>query len=216
MRAESCCSDTFLRLRGPETVPSIVDRSAEPADLPRHRIPRRRLLTLCGATSLGLLVGACARSAPTAPVTPTAPVPVAPTAPAAPPTAAPQTSAPAVQVTPRPTGRALKLLSWQAPTILNPYFSTGQADTTAARCCLEPLLTVDVAGRLEPALAAEVPARENGGLPDARTVVYRLRSGVTWAAGRPAVRVGAERGAQWPVAARLRRRDLECRRLDTV
>jgi peptide/nickel transport system substrate-binding protein len=77
------------------------------------------------------------------------------------------------------------VLSWQAPSNLNPYLSGGQADVLAARCCLEPLLTVDNAGQLEPVLAAEVPARENGGLPDARTVVYRLKPGLTWADGQP-------------------------------
>jgi peptide/nickel transport system substrate-binding protein len=77
------------------------------------------------------------------------------------------------------------LLSWQAPTILNPYLSGGQADVVAARCCLEPLLTVDNAGQLEAVLAAEVPSRANGGLPDARTVVYHLKPGLTWADGRP-------------------------------
>ena len=38
---------------------------------------------------------------------------------------------------------------------------------------------------LSPVLAADVPSAENGGLPDERTVVYRLRPGVMWADGRP-------------------------------
>ena len=77
------------------------------------------------------------------------------------------------------------MLSWQAPNQLNPFLSSGQADLLAARCCLEPLLTVDNAGQLEPVLAAEVPTVQNGGLPDGRTVIYKLRPGVIWADGQP-------------------------------
>src|SRR5262249_21615017 len=98
-------------------------------------------------------------------------VSVAPTAPGAVPTDA---------------ERALRLIFWQAPTILNPHLArSGTVDFAAARCCFEPLLTVDDSGQLIPVLAAEVPSEENGGLPDDRTVVYRLRSGVTWADGQP-------------------------------
>ncbi|MCC7367522.1 MAG: peptide ABC transporter substrate-binding protein [Chloroflexi bacterium] len=91
---------------------------------------------------------------------------------------------PAVPGAPPATG-TLRILSWQAPNQLNPYLSSGQADLLAARCCLEPLLTVDNSGRLEPVLAADVPSRENGGLPNSRTVVYRLKAGLTWADGQP-------------------------------
>jgi peptide/nickel transport system substrate-binding protein len=79
----------------------------------------------------------------------------------------------------------LRMLVWQAPTILNPHLAQGTKDLFAARCCLEPLLTADSDGTLTPVLAAEVPSRANGGLPDNRTVVYRLRRDVVWADGRP-------------------------------
>jgi peptide/nickel transport system substrate-binding protein len=80
--------------------------------------------------------------------------------------------------------QTLRLLLWQAPGILNPHLGRGILEFAAARCCFEPLLTADNEGRLTPVLAAEVPSTENGGLPDDRTVVYRLRPGVLWADGQ--------------------------------
>jgi ABC-type transport system substrate-binding protein len=79
----------------------------------------------------------------------------------------------------------LRLLFWQAPTILNPHLVRGIPDYASARCCFEPLLTADDDGQLIPVLAAEVPSSENGGLPDERTVIYRLRPGIVWADGEP-------------------------------
>jgi len=80
----------------------------------------------------------------------------------------------------------LKLLYWQAPTILNPHLAQGTKDFHAARVCTEPLLTVNAAGVFTPVLAAEVPSRANGGLaPDGRWVIYRLKRGIRWADGRP-------------------------------
>lgn len=84
----------------------------------------------------------------------------------------------------RGTGGALRILYWQAPTILNPHLTGSNQDLQAARLCLEPLLTVDAAGVFTPVLAASVPSRTNGGLsPDGRTVTYRLKRGIRWADG---------------------------------
>src|SRR5579864_8351061 len=86
----------------------------------------------------------------------------------------------------RGTGGVLRILYWQAPTILNPHLTGSNQDLQAARLCLEPLLTVDAAGNFTPVLAAAVPTRANGGLsPDGRMVTYRLKRGVRWADGRP-------------------------------
>jgi peptide/nickel transport system substrate-binding protein len=192
-----------------EAVASDFER-VEPAGSPRQRrITRRRLLALTGVSTVGLLLGACAPSAapgPTAsapkptvaaptsgPAAGSAASPAVSSAPASSPSPSPAAIAPTAAVAEAPSapaavsspGRTLRILSWQAPKSLNPYLGSGNADLTAARCCLEPLLTVDNTGRLEPVLAAEVPSRENGGLPNDRTVVYRLKSGVTWADGRP-------------------------------
>ena len=80
----------------------------------------------------------------------------------------------------------LKLLYWQAPTIVNPHLSQGVKDVHASRLCLEPLLTVSAAGVFTPVLAAEVPSRANGGLStDGKSVTYKLKQGVKWADGRP-------------------------------
>jgi peptide/nickel transport system substrate-binding protein len=80
----------------------------------------------------------------------------------------------------------LKLLYWQAPTILNAHLAVGVKDFQAARLCTEPLLNVDAAGNFRPVLAAEVPTRANGGLStDGKTVTYKLKRGVRWADGRP-------------------------------
>src|SRR5206468_5894396 len=79
----------------------------------------------------------------------------------------------------------LKLLYWQAPTIVNPHLAQGTKDFHASRVCLEPLLTVDAAGRFTPVLAAEVPSRANGGVAaDGKSVTYKLKPGIKWADGR--------------------------------
>jgi peptide/nickel transport system substrate-binding protein len=83
-------------------------------------------------------------------------------------------------------GGALRLLFWQAPTVVNPHLSIGSKDLTASRMVYEPLATFDKDGRLIPFLAAEIPSRENGGVaPDGRSVTWRLKKGVTWADGIP-------------------------------
>ena len=60
--------------------------------------------------------------------------------------------------------KALKLVYWQAPSILNPYLSGGDKDISAAAITLKPLANHDPEGVLVPALAAEVPTLENGGV----------------------------------------------------
>jgi peptide/nickel transport system substrate-binding protein len=80
----------------------------------------------------------------------------------------------------------LKLLYWQAPTILNAHLSAGLKDWEAARLCTEPLVNISAVGEFRPVLAAEVPTRANGGLSvDGRGVTYKLRRGIKWADGTP-------------------------------
>lgn len=80
----------------------------------------------------------------------------------------------------------VKLLYWQAPTIVNPHLSQGTKDFHASRVVLEPLLTVTTGGVFSPVLAAEVPSRQNGGVAaDGRSVTYKLKRDVKWADGRP-------------------------------
>ena len=75
----------------------------------------------------------------------------------------------------------LRLIYWQAPTILNPHLANGTKDLHAARVCLEPL--VDFDSDLNPilALATEYPSLENGSLAaDGKSVTWKLRQGVKW------------------------------------
>jgi peptide/nickel transport system substrate-binding protein len=86
----------------------------------------------------------------------------------------------------RGTQGTLKLLYWQAPTILNPHLANGTKDFHASHVVLENLLHADTAGNLSPVLAAEVPSLANGGVAkDGRSVTYKLKRGVRWADGRP-------------------------------
>jgi peptide/nickel transport system substrate-binding protein len=83
-------------------------------------------------------------------------------------------------------GGPLKLLVWQAPTLLNPHFAVGTKDQVASRIFFEPLAGWDKEGNLVPCLAAEVPTRENGGLAaDGTSVTWALKQGVTWHDGKP-------------------------------
>ena len=83
-------------------------------------------------------------------------------------------------------GGALRLLYWQGPTLLNPHFATGAKDNDGCRLFHEPLAIWDADGHLQPVLAAEIPSRENGGLSaDGKTVIWKLKRGVTWHDGAP-------------------------------
>ncbi|NNM72920.1 peptide ABC transporter substrate-binding protein [Enterovirga aerilata] len=83
-------------------------------------------------------------------------------------------------------GGLLKVLLWQAPTLLNPHFASGTKDQIASRIFFEPLAGWDKEGNLIPQLAAEVPSRENGGLSaDGREVTWKLKRNVKWHDGKP-------------------------------
>src|SRR5579864_363766 len=83
-------------------------------------------------------------------------------------------------------GGSLKLLYWQAPTLLNPHFAVGTKDQAACRIFYEPLAGWDADGNLVPFLAAELPTQENGGLSDdGKSVTWKLKQGVKWHDGQP-------------------------------
>ena len=83
-------------------------------------------------------------------------------------------------------GGALKMLFWQAPTLLNPHFAVGTKDQEAARIFYEPLAGWDADGNLVPFLAAEIPSLENRGLADdGMSVTWKLKQGVKWHDGQP-------------------------------
>jgi peptide/nickel transport system substrate-binding protein len=83
-------------------------------------------------------------------------------------------------------GGALKLLFWQAVTLLNPHFAVGSKDAEGCRIFYEPLAAWDPEGNLVPVLAAEIPDIENGGVSaDGMSVTWKLKKGVEWHDGRP-------------------------------
>ncbi|MGC1886899.1 MAG: peptide ABC transporter substrate-binding protein, partial [Stellaceae bacterium] len=83
-------------------------------------------------------------------------------------------------------GGALKLLFWQAATLLNPHFAVGTKDAEGCRIFYEPLAAWDPEGNLVPVLAAEIPDIENGGVAaDGLSVTWKLKKGVEWHDGRP-------------------------------
>ncbi|MGH2378221.1 MAG: peptide ABC transporter substrate-binding protein [Candidatus Limnocylindria bacterium] len=78
----------------------------------------------------------------------------------------------------------MRLLYWQAVTILNPHLSQGTKDFHGASVVLEPLAWIGTDGGLIPALAAEVPTIENGGIAaDYTSITWKLKEGVKWSDG---------------------------------
>jgi peptide/nickel transport system substrate-binding protein len=125
-----------------------------------------------------------ATSAPAAAATKPAAAPAATSAPAA--AAATPAAGAAAAGGKRGGGGTLKMLLWQAPTILNPHLATGTKDIVASRIVLEPLFTVDGKGAVAPILAAELPSKANGGLgEDGKTVTFKLKKDVKWSDGQP-------------------------------
>jgi len=92
----------------------------------------------------------------------------------------------AYKPTKRGGGGALKVLWWQAATLLNPHFAVGTKDQEASRIFYEPLAGWDADGSIVPMLAAEVPSLQNGGLAkDGRSVTWKLKRDVQWHDGKP-------------------------------
>ena len=80
--------------------------------------------------------------------------------------------------------RTLTLLYWQAPSTLNPYLSGGFKDRDAAAVTLEPLAKYDPDGMLVPALAAEIPTLDNGGVSaDLTSITWKLQDDLSWSDG---------------------------------
>lgn len=80
----------------------------------------------------------------------------------------------------------LRLIWWQAPTILNPHLATGGKDFDASRIVYEPLASYSSDGDLVPFLAAEAPSLENGGVAeDGLSVTWKLKPDIQWSDGEP-------------------------------
>ena len=83
-------------------------------------------------------------------------------------------------------GGSATLLFWQAPTILNPYLSSGTKDVEAASLVLEPLAEYNPNGELVAVLATRIPTLENSGVSTDRTrITWSLREDAVWSDGTP-------------------------------
>lgn len=83
-------------------------------------------------------------------------------------------------------GGKLRLLWWQAPTILNAHLAAGLKDVDAARVVYEPVISMNADGSFIPILAAELPRMENSSLAqDGTWVTWRLKQGVAWHDDKP-------------------------------
>jgi peptide/nickel transport system substrate-binding protein len=93
---------------------------------------------------------------------------------------------PASMPTKRGGGGALRALSWDAPSLLNPILALGLKDWNACAIFYEPLVYFDPSGNLVPVLAQEVPSLQNGGVAkDGTSVTWKLKRGVSWHDGKP-------------------------------
>ena len=80
----------------------------------------------------------------------------------------------------------VNIIYWQAPSILNPYLSSGTKDVESGSMILEPLAGFDETGELYARLAEEVPTIENGGFAeDLKSITWKLKEGLLWSDGTP-------------------------------
>ncbi len=86
----------------------------------------------------------------------------------------------------RARGGTVKILLWQAPTVVNIHFSSGTKDDIVTRVVYEPLATLDNDGKFVPLLASTIPSKENGLLAaDGKGVTWKLKEGIKWSDGAP-------------------------------
>jgi peptide/nickel transport system substrate-binding protein len=85
----------------------------------------------------------------------------------------------------RGDGGELKVLYWQAPTILNPHQATGTKDSDASRLVVEPLASWGPDAKpVANGVAAEIPTVANGGVStDFTTVTWKIKPNLKWSDG---------------------------------
>jgi peptide/nickel transport system substrate-binding protein len=80
----------------------------------------------------------------------------------------------------------VSIIYWQAPSILNPYLSSGTKDIESASMVIEPLGRYNQNGEMVPYLAEEIPTIENGGVSeDLTSITWKLKPGLLWSDGTP-------------------------------
>lgn len=177
-------------------------RQAQDGRINRRTLLRRGVALGLSAPVIAALLAACggdddkatATTAATAAAQPATAAPEPTTAPSGAGEASPTTAeeaTPEASPTSEPAAEAgggglLRILQWQAPTMLNPHLATGYKDYDAARIAYQPLADFDAEGHAVPILAAEFPTVANGGVTDdGLSVTWSLREGVTWHDGTP-------------------------------
>ncbi len=92
--------------------------------------------------------------------------------------------APAAAMAGRGDDGELKILYWQAASILNPYLSGGNKDIDASALVIEPLARYDENGNMVPWLVEEIPTVENGGVSkDLTSITWKITPGIKWSDG---------------------------------
>jgi peptide/nickel transport system substrate-binding protein len=87
----------------------------------------------------------------------------------------------------------VKIIYWQAPSIMNPYLSGGTKDLEAASLVIEPLARYNEMGNMVPWLAESVPTVENGGVSaDLKQITWKLKEGLLWSDGTPVTSADAK------------------------
>jgi peptide/nickel transport system substrate-binding protein len=80
----------------------------------------------------------------------------------------------------------VKIIYWQAPSILNPYLSGGTKDVESASLVVEPLARYTETGAMVPFLAEDIPTVANGGVSeDLTTITWKIKEGMVWSDGTP-------------------------------
>ncbi|CAN5772175.1 peptide ABC transporter substrate-binding protein [soil metagenome] len=83
-------------------------------------------------------------------------------------------------------GGPILLLQWQAPSIVNPFLSSGTKDVMAGSLVLEPLASNSPTIDMVPKLAAEIPTLDNGGVAeDLLSITWTLKEDLMWSDGTP-------------------------------
>jgi peptide/nickel transport system substrate-binding protein len=80
----------------------------------------------------------------------------------------------------------VNVLYWQAPSILNPYLSSGTKDVESASLILEGMAGFNEKGEVVARLAETVPTVDNGGISaDLTQITWKLKPGLVWSDGTP-------------------------------
>ena len=100
----------------------------------------------------------------------------------------------------------VKIIYWQAPSIMNPYLSGGTKDIEASSLVVEPLARFNEKGALVPYLVDEIPTVENGGVAaDLTSITWKLKEGLMWSDGTPVTSADAKFTAEYCMAPRPER-----------